>query len=213
MKAYQKEFLDFTIASKVLCFGEFELKSGRVSPYFFNSGLFKTGSDLSKLGEFYAQSIIDSGVTFDMVFGPAYKGIPLAVITAAKLYDLHSKDCPYAFNRKEAKDHGEGGNIVGAPLEGKVLIIDDVMSAGTAIREAASIVLAQGAEVAGISISLDRQERGQGKLSAVQQTEVDYGVKVSSIVGFEDVIQHVSSTMKDEGLLIRINAYRERYGV
>lgn len=213
MKEYQKEFLDFTIASKVLCFGEFELKSGRISPYFFNSGLFQIGSDISKLGEFYAQSIIDSGVEFDMLFGPAYKGIPLAVVTAAKLYDLHGKDYPYAFNRKEVKDHGEGGNIVGAPLKGKVLVIDDVMSAGTAIREAVEIVQAHGAEVAGISISLDRQERGQGELSAVQQTEKDYGIEVSSIVGFEDVIQHVSSRMTDEGLLTQINEYRERYGV
>jgi orotate phosphoribosyltransferase len=212
MKDYQKEFLDFAISSKVLCFGEFELKSGRISPYFFNAGLFQTGSALSKLGEFYAQSIIESGIEFDMLFGPAYKGIPLAAVTSTKLYDLHGKDYPYAFNRKEAKAHGEGGTIVGAPLQGKVLVIDDVMTAGTAIREAADIVKAQGAEFAGVSISLDRQEKGQGELSAVQQTEQDYDVKVSSIVGLADVIQHVSSTMTDAALLEKINAYRQQYG-
>ncbi len=212
MKDYQKEFLDFAISSNVLCFGEFELKSGRTSPYFFNAGLFQTGSALSKLAEFYAQSIIESGIEFDMLFGPAYKGIPLAAVTAATLYEKHGKDYPYAFNRKEAKNHGEGGTIVGAPLKGKVLVIDDVMTAGTAIREAADIVAAQGAEFAGVAISLDRQERGQGELSAVQQTEQDYGVQVSSIVGLNDVIQHVSSAMTDEDLLKRINKYRERYG-
>ncbi len=212
MKEYQKEFLDFAITSNVLCFGEFELKSGRISPYFFNAGLFQTGSALSKLAEFYAQSIIESGIEFDMLFGPAYKGIPLVAVTATALYEKHGKDYPYAFNRKEAKDHGEGGTIVAAPLAGKVLVIDDVMTAGTAIREAADIVAAQGAEFAGVAISLDRQERGQSALSAVQQTEQDYGVKVSSIVGLHDVIQHVSSAMTDDDLLDRIKQYRERYG-
>ncbi|MEE9351968.1 MAG: orotate phosphoribosyltransferase [Thiotrichaceae bacterium] len=212
MKDYQKEFLDFAISSNVLCFGEFELKSGRTSPYFFNAGLFQTGSALSKLAEFYAQSIIESGIEFDMLFGPAYKGIPLAAVTAATLYEKHGLDYPYAFNRKEAKNHGEGGTIVGAPLKGKVLVIDDVMTAGTAIREAADIVSAQGAEFSGVAISLDRQERGQGELSAVQQTEQDYGVKVSSIVGLNDVIQHVSSAMTDEDLLEKINQYRKSYG-
>jgi len=212
MKDYQKEFIEFAISSKVLCFGEFQLKSGRTSPYFFNAGLFQTGSALSRLAEFYAQSIIESGVEFDMLFGPAYKGIPLAAVTAATLYDKHGLDYPYAFNRKEAKDHGEGGTIVGAPLQGKVLVIDDVMTAGTAIREAADIVKAQGAEFAGVAISLDRQERGQGELSAVQQTEQDYGVSVSSIVGLKDVIQHISNSMTDESLLAKIEAYREAYG-
>ncbi|MEE9304501.1 MAG: orotate phosphoribosyltransferase [Thiotrichaceae bacterium] len=212
MKDYQKDFLDFAITSNVLCFGEFQLKSGRISPYFFNAGLFQTGSALSKLADFYAQSILESGIEFDMLFGPAYKGIPLAAVTAAALYEKHGKDYPYAFNRKEAKDHGEGGTIVGAPLAGKVLVIDDVMTAGTAIREAADIVSAQGAEFAGVAISLDRQERGQGDLSAVQQTEQDYGIKVSSIVGLHDVIQHVSSSMTDDNLLANINAYRKRYG-
>ena len=212
MQDYQKKFLDFAITSNVLCFGEFKLKSGRLSPYFFNAGLFQTGSALSKLADFYAQSIIESGITFDMLFGPAYKGIPLAAVTATKLYETYGKDFPYAFNRKEAKDHGEGGSIVGAPLQGKVLVIDDVMTAGTAIREAADIVTAQGAEFAGVAISLDREEKGQSELSAVQQTEQDYDVKVSSIVGLKDVIQHISNTMTDEDLLYRIKQYRDRYG-
>lgn len=212
MKDYQKEFLDFAISSNVLCFGEFKLKSGRISPYFFNAGLFQTGSALSKLGEFYAQSIIESEIEFDMIFGPAYKGIPLAAITSAKLFDLHGKDYPYAFNRKEAKTHGEGGSIVGAPLQGKVLVIDDVMTAGTAIREAADLVQAQGAEFAGVSISIDRQEKGQGERSAVQQTEKDYAVTVSSIVSLEEVIQHISRTMTDKVLLEKIKAYRQCYG-
>lgn len=213
MKDYQEEFLQFALQSNVLCFGEFTLKSGRVSPYFFNAGLFQTGSALAKLGDFYAQSILDSGIEFDMLFGPAYKGIPLVAVTAAALYEKHGKDYPYAFNRKEVKDHGEGGIIVGAPLQGKVLVIDDVMTAGTAIREAVDIVQAQGAELAGVSISLDRQERGQGELSAVQETEKNYGITVSSIVSLEDVIQHVAMHMKnDQGLLEKIKAYRDQYG-
>ena len=212
MKDYQQEFLEFAIDTNVLCFGEFTLKSGRISPYFFNAGLFQTGAALAKLGQFYAQSIVDSGIEFDMLFGPAYKGIPLVSVTATALYEKYNRDYPYAFNRKEVKDHGEGGRIVGAPLQGKVLIIDDVMSAGTAIREAADIVSEEGAELAGVAISLDRQERGQGELSAVQQTESDYAIKVASIVGLDDVIQHVSSTMTDERLIQRINEYRQRYG-
>ncbi len=212
MKDYQQEFLEFAIDTNVLCFGEFTLKSGRISPYFFNAGLFQTGAALAKLGQFYAQSIVDSGIEFDMLFGPAYKGIPLVSVTATALYEKYNRDYPYAFNRKEVKDHGEGGRIVGAPLQGKVLIIDDVMSAGTAIREAADIVSEEGAELAGVAISLDRQERGQGELSAVQQTESDYAIKVTSIVGLDDVIQHVSSTMTDEVLIQRINEYRQRYG-
>lgn len=213
MKPYQQDFLDFAITSNVLCFGEFELKSGRTSPYFFNAGLFQTGAALSQLGKFYAQSIVDSGIEFDILFGPAYKGIPLAAVTAAALYEEHGKDYRYCFNRKEAKTHGEGGSIVGAPLAGRVLVIDDVMTAGTAIREAAAIIDAHDAEFVGVSISLDRQEVGQGDLSAVQQTEQDFGVKVSSIVSLDDVIQHISVAMAgDEALLGKINAYRERYG-
>ncbi|GAA0399613.1 orotate phosphoribosyltransferase [Cocleimonas flava] len=213
MKSYQQEFLDFAIANDVLKFGEYTLKSGRLSPYFFNFGLFQTGSSLAKLGDYYAQAIVDSGVEFDMLFGPAYKGIPLVAVVSATLYEKHGIDLPYAYNRKEAKDHGEGGNIVGAPLTGKVLIVDDVISAGTACREAADIVQQNNAEIAGICISLDRQERGTGKLSAVQEVEESYGIKVIKIIGLDNVIQHIEETAKDDELLSRIRNYRVEYGV
>ena len=213
MKPYQQAFLDFAIANDVLKFGEFTLKSGRISPYFFNFGLFQSGSSLAKLGDYYAQAIVDSGISFDMLFGPAYKGIPLVAVIAATLYEKHGLDYPYAYNRKEAKDHGEGGNIVGAPLRGKVLIVDDVISAGTAIREAGDIVQNNGAKVAGVAISLDRQEKGQGEQSAVQEVEAAYGINVIHIIGLDNVIQHIQATVKDDQLLDKINAYRERYGV
>ena len=213
MQAYQKEFLDFVIDTKVLCFGEFTLKSGRLSPYFFNAGLFQTGSALSQLGRFYAQSIIDSGVEFDMLFGPAYKGIPLVSVTAAALYEQHGKDYPYAFNRKEVKDHGEGGMIVGAPLKGKVLVVDDVMTAGTAVHEAVTILAAHNAELAGVSLSLDRQEKGMGELSAVQEVEKKYGVSVSSIVTFSEVIHYLLAAKTDTLTIENVKRYRENYGV
>ncbi len=213
MKPYQQDFLDFAIGQGVLRFGEFTLKSGRISPYFFNAGLFQTGSALSRLGKFYAQAIVDSGLAFDMIFGPAYKGIPLAAATAIALYEHHGKDYPYAFNRKEAKDHGEGGTIVGAPLQGRVLVIDDVMTAGTAIREAADIVAAQGATLAGVTISLDRQERGKGEQSAVQEVEAFYGISVISIVGLKEVINHVGGHLQDATLLAKVQTYRDQYGI
>ena len=213
MKPYQQDFLDFAIGQGVLRFGEFTLKSGRISPYFFNAGLFQTGSALSRLGKFYAQAIVDSGLAFDMIFGPAYKGIPLAAATAIALYEHHGKDYPYAFNRKEAKDHGEGGTIVGAPLQGRVLVIDDVMTAGTAIREAADIVAAQGATLAGVTISLDRQERGKGEQSAVQEVEALYGISVISIVGLKEVINHVGGHLQDATLLAKVQTYRDQYGI
>lgn len=213
MKSYQQEFLDFAIAQGVLRFGEFTLKSGRVSPYFFNAGLFQTGSALAQLGKFYAQAIVDSGVKFDMLFGPAYKGIPLAAATAIALYEQHGKDYPYAFNRKEAKDHGEGGTIVGAALTGRVLVIDDVITAGTAIRESADIVAAQGAQLAGVAIALDRQERGKGTQSAVQEVEALYGVSVVNIVGLQEVISHVSQNLHDADLLAAVRTYRSEYGI
>lgn len=213
MEPYQQEFLDFAIKNNVLKFGEFTLKSGRISPYFFNFGLFQTGSSLAKLGDFYAQTIIDSNLKFDMLFGPAYKGIPLVSVIAATLYEKHGKDYPYAYNRKEVKDHGEGGNIVGAPLQGKVLIIDDLISAGTAIREAASIVEDNHAELAGIALSIDRQEKGQGKKSAAQEVEETYGIPVLHVIGLDNVIQHIEGVAGDDELLNRIQAYRERYGV
>ena len=213
MQAYQHAFLDFAISQGVLKFGEFTLKSGRISPYFFNAGLFQTGSALSQLGKFYAQAIVESGVQFDMLFGPAYKGIPLAVATAIALYEQYGRDYPYAFNRKEAKDHGEGGTIVGAALTGRVLVIDDVMTAGTAIREAASIVANQGAELAGVAIALDRQERGTGEQSAVQEVQSRYGVPVINIVSLQEISTHIQQSTTDADLLARIQAYRQQYGV
>lgn len=213
MKTYQKEFLNFALENDVLKFGEYTLKSGRLSPYFFNFGLFQTGSSLAKLGDYYAQSIVDSGLKFDMLFGPAYKGIPLVSVIAATLYEKHGVDYPYAYNRKEAKDHGEGGNIVGAPLKGKVLVVDDVISAGTAIREAADIVKDNGASMAGIAISLDRQEKGQGCKSAVQDVEEAYDISVLNIIGLDNVIQHIEKNIDDDELLQNIRAYRDTYGV
>lgn len=213
MKPYQQEFLNFALENNVLTFGEFTLKSGRLSPYFFNFGLFQTGSSLAKLGDYYAQSIVDSGLQFDMLFGPAYKGIPLVSVIAATLYEKHGVDYPYAYNRKEVKDHGEGGNIVGAPLAGKVLVVDDVISAGTAIREAAGIVNENGASMAGIAISLDRQEKGTGEKSAVQEVEDAYNISVLKIIGLDHVIQHIETTAKNPELLQKINAYRAQYGV
>ena len=175
MKAYQKEFIEFAIERGVLKFGEFTLKSGRTSPYFFNAGLFNKGSDLARLGRFYAEALVDSGIDFDVLFGPAYKGIPIATATAVALYDQHNQDTPYCFNRKEKKDHGEGGNLVGSALEGKVMLVDDVITSGTAIREAMDIVQANGAELSGVLIALDRQEKGKAsfllfrKLNATMQ--------------------------------------------
>jgi orotate phosphoribosyltransferase len=213
VQAYQQAFLDFAISQGVLKFGEFTLKSGRISPYFFNAGLFQTGSALSQLGRFYAQAIVESGVQFDMLFGPAYKGIPLAAATAIALYEQYGRDYPYAFNRKEAKDHGEGGTIVGAALTGRVLVIDDVMTAGTAIREAASIVANQGAELAGVAIALDRQERGTSEQSAVQEVQSRYGVPVINIVSLQEISTHIQQSTTDADLLARIQAYRQQYGV
>ncbi len=213
MKDYQAEFLDFAIQNEVLKFGEFTLKSGRLSPYFFNFGLFRSGSSLAKLGDYYAQAIVDSGLEFDMLFGPAYKGIPLVAVVAANLYEKHGIDYPYAYNRKEVKDHGEGGNIVGAPLAGRVLVVDDVISAGTASREAANMVAENNAKLAGICISLDRQERGQGEKSAVQEIAETYDISVINIIGLNQVIQYIENTQKDETLLNKISEYREKYGV
>lgn len=213
MKDYQKAFIQFAIQQGVLKFGEFTLKSGRVSPYFFNAGLFQTGSTLSQLGKFYAQAIVDSGVEYDMIFGPAYKGIPLAAVTSVALYEQHGLDVPYAFNRKEAKTHGEGGSIVGAPLRGKVLVIDDVITAGTAIRESADIVAQQGASLSGVAIALDRRERGQGELSAVQEVESLFDLKVSNIVDLTHISSYIESAFDDPELLQRIQDYRKQYGV
>lgn len=212
MQPYQTEFLDFALKAQVLRFGDFTLKSGRKSPYFFNAGLFNTGAALARLGRFYAQAIVNSGIEFDLLFGPAYKGIPLAAVTAAALAEHHDLDLPYAFNRKEAKDHGEGGNIVGHPLQGRVLIIDDVITAGTAIRESLDIIQAQGAVPAGVVIALDRQERGQGTRSAIQEVEDDHHIPVAAIVRLE----HLAQYLADQGqadVLQRIESYRREYGI
>lgn len=213
MQDYQREFLSFAIDRGVLRFGEFTLKSGRVSPYFFNAGLFNTGSALARLGRFYAQAIMDSGIGFDLLFGPAYKGIPLAAVTSAALAEHHDLDLPYCFNRKEAKDHGEGGNLVGAPMNGRIMIIDDVITAGTAIRESMDIIAAHGATAAGVVIALDRQERGQGEISAVQEVERSFGLKVASIVGLSDLIRYLEERSGFDQQVAAIRAYRDQYGI
>lgn len=213
MQDYQREFLDFALDLGVLRFGRFTLKSGRISPYFFNAGLFNTGAALAKLGRFYAQAIVNAGLEFDVLYGPAYKGIPLAAVTAAALYDHHGIDVPYAFNRKEAKSHGEGGSIVGHPLEGNILIIDDVITAGTAIRESMDIIAAEGARPAGVVIALDRQERGKGERSAIQEVETDYGMPVTAIVRLADLIEFIRERADFDTYLADIQAYRREYGV
>ena len=213
MQDYQREFLDFALDVGVLRFGEFTLKSGRISPYFFNAGLFNTGASLARLGRYYAQAIVDSGIALDVLYGPAYKGIPLAAVTAAALYDQHGLDVPYAFNRKEAKDHGEGGVIVGHALEGRVMIIDDVISAGTSVRESVEIIQGLNAIPAGVVIALDRQERGQGERSAIQEVEGDYNMPVTAIVRLEQLIEYLEQKEGSEDSLKRIRAYRKEYGV
>ena len=213
MRAYKREFLDLAMELGVLRFGEFTLKSGRVSPYFFNAGLFSSGYAAAKLSRYYASAIADSEVEFDMLFGPAYKGIPLTTLAAAALAEHHDVDVPYAFNRKEAKNHGEGGSIVGAPLSGKVLIVDDVITAGTAIREAHQIITSAGAELAGIVISLDRQEIGQDSRSAVQEVEQTLKSRVISIIVLEDVIDMLEDSTEFNEYLEPVLAYRKKYGI
>jgi orotate phosphoribosyltransferase len=213
MQAYKEQFLEFAIAAGVLRFGEFTLKSGRASPYFFNAGLFNTGRHLARLGRCYAQAIVESGIRFDVLFGPAYKGIPLAAATGIALADHHDIDVPYCFNRKEAKDHGEGGNLVGAALAGRVLIIDDVITAGTAIRESLTIIRASGAQAVGVVIALDRQERGQGERSAVQEVEQDLDLRVTSIVTLTELQEFLAGKAEYTGPLEAVEAYRKRYGV
>jgi len=212
MEQYQKDFVDFTLETGVLKFGEFTLKSGRVSPYFFNAGLFNTGSHLSELGKFYAQAIEASGLMFDVLFGPAYKGIPLAAATSIALNDSFNKNIPYSFNRKEVKDHGEGGSIVGHPLEGDILVIDDVITAGTAIREAQDIISSNGAITKGVIVALDRQEKGNSELSAIQEVEQIFGVSVISIINLSHIIEHLKS-VNNEQILQKIESYRSQYGI
>ncbi|MBK58845.1 MAG: orotate phosphoribosyltransferase [Pseudomonas sp.] len=213
MQAYQRDFIRFAIERGVLRFGEFTLKSGRTSPYFFNAGLFDSGAALAQLGRFYAAAVSDSGIDFDVIFGPAYKGIPLAAATAISLAEHHQRDLPWCFNRKEAKDHGEGGTLVGAPLNGRVLIVDDVITAGTAIREVMQIIQAQGAQAAGVLIALNRQERGQGQLSAIQEVEQDYGMPVVSIVSLTQVLEFLGQDEQLKRHLPAVQAYRDQYGV
>lgn len=213
MKAYQAEFLQFAIDRGVLRFGEFTLKSGRTSPYFFNAGLFNTGGALAKLGRFYAQAIVDSGIEYDMLFGPAYKGIPLVAATAVALAGEHGIDVPFAFNRKEAKAHGEGGTIVGASLHGRVLVVDDVITAGTAIREAVDIIQGHSAQVAGVVVSMDRQERGQGERSAIQEVEAEYGFPVASIASLGNLIEMLAGSAELRDQLPVLETYRARYGI
>ncbi|MGM7605194.1 orotate phosphoribosyltransferase [Proteus mirabilis] len=213
MKAYQRHFIELALAKNVLKFGEFTLKSGRVSPYFFNAGLFNTGRDLALLGQFYAQTLIDNHVPCDVLFGPAYKGIPIATTTAVALVEHHDMDVPYCFNRKEAKDHGEGGTLVGSPLTGNVVIVDDVITAGTAIRESMEIIKQHDATLSGVLLSLDRQEKGRGSLSAIQELERDYQCQVYSIITLDDLISYLTESETLSAHLPAVKAYREGYGI
>ncbi len=212
IRTHQKEFIDLILAQQVLRFGQFTLKSGRVSPYFFNAGFINDGLALGTLGACYAQAIVDSGTGFDMLFGPAYKGIPLATATAIGLAERHGRNVPVAFNRKEAKLHGEGGSLIGAPLTGRVLIVDDVITAGTAIRESIDFIRAAGAIPAGVVVALDRQERGQGAISAVQEVQTAFSIPVIRIITLGDIIEHLETAGRPDDLA-GLRNYRSRYGV
>ena len=213
MKPYQQQFIEFALQTGVLRFGSFTLKSGRVSPYFFNSGLFNSGASLARLGRFYAQAITESQLDYDVLFGPAYKGIPLASTTVIALADHHQRDVPYVFNRKEKKDHGEGGQLVGADLSGKVLIIDDVISAGTSVRESVEIIKAENAIPAGVIIALDRQERGLDTRSAIQEVEAEHNIPVISIVCLNDLLRYLQNNAELAEYLPAVEAYRQQYGI
>jgi len=209
---FRQNFIRFAVQQKVLCFGKFQTKAGRLSPYFFNAGLFNDGAALRNLSQFYAQAILASAVPFDMLFGPAYKGIPLAAGTAIALAE-QGRNVPYCYNRKEAKDHGEGGTTVGAALQGRVLIIDDVISAGTSVRESIDLIRAAGAEPCGVVIALDRMERGQGELSAVQEVQRNYGIPVVSIATLDDLLDYLQGESDMKQNLAAVQSYRDRYGV
>ena len=210
MLPHQRQFIDLALEMGALRFGEFKLKSGRISPYFFNAGLFNTGHAIAALGRSYADTIVQSGIEYDMLFGPAYKGIALVVATAGALAELHGRSVPFAFNRKESKDHGEGGMIIGSPLAGRILIIDDVITAGTAIRESADLILGARARLAGVVVALDRQERGQEKLSAVQEVENTYAVSCVSIITLSDLIESLTGHAE---MLEAMRRYRSEYGI
>ena len=213
MENYKQQFIEFALARQVLKFGEFTLKSGRVSPYFFNAGLFNQGADLARLGEFYAAALQDAGLQYDMIFGPAYKGIPIATAVSIALFNRFDINKPVCFNRKETKDHGEGGNLIGSPLRGKVLLVDDVITAGTAIRESMQIIQANEAQLSAVLIALNRQERGNGELSAIQEVERDYRCDVLSIINFADLMAFIETQPEYQQYLPAMRAYREQYGI
>ncbi|QTO01800.1 MULTISPECIES: orotate phosphoribosyltransferase [Aggregatibacter] len=213
MENYKQQFIEFALARQVLKFGEFTLKSGRVSPYFFNAGLFNQGADLARLGEFYAAALQDAGLQYDMIFGPAYKGIPIATAVSIALFNRFDINKPVCFNRKETKDHGEGGNLIGSPLRGKVLLVDDVITAGTAIRESMQIIQANEAQLSAVLIALNRQERGNGELSAIQEVERDYQCDVLSIIDFADLMAFIETQPEYQQYLPAMRAYREQYGI
>ena len=213
MQDFKQAFIEFALEQQVLRFGEFTLKSGRISPYFFNAGLFNSGAVLAKLGEFYAAAIEQSNIEYDVLLGPAYKGIPLAVTTAVALANQYHKDVPYVFNRKEIKAHGEGGRLVGAPMQGRVLIVDDVITAGTAVREVMTLIAENNASPAGVVIAFNRQEKGEGEQSAIQEVERDFGVPVVSIISLDDLVVYLQGQAGQAGVLEQVNLYRERYGV
>ena len=212
MQEFQQQFIEFAIDKGVLCFGEFTLKSGRLSPYFFNSGRFNDGESLRRLGSYYRQAIENSGLDFDMLFGPAYKGIPLASSVAIS-YAEQKRNVPYCFDRKETKDHGEGGNTLGAPLAGRVLLIDDVITAGTSVKHSREIIHSAGATAVGIAIGLDRQEKGQGERSAIQEIEQEHAMRVISIISLDNLVEHLESRADMAMHLDNIRKYREKYGV
>ena len=213
MEQYKRDFIEFVLSRNVLKFGEFTLKSGRKSPYFFNAGLFNTGADLARLGEFYAAAIQASAVDFDVVFGPAYKGIPIGTSVSVALFNHYGIDKPVCFNRKEVKDHGEGGNLIGSPLQGKILLVDDVITAGTAIRESMELISANQAELAAVLIALNRKERGKGELSAIQEVERDYQCQVLSIIDLDDLMQFIEQDPRYSSHLPEMRAYRAEFGV
>ena len=213
MEQYKRDFIEFALNRNVLKFGEFTLKSGRKSPYFFNAGLFNTGADLARLGEFYAAAIASNAVLFDVVFGPAYKGIPIGTTVSVALFNRYGVDKPVCFNRKETKDHGEGGNLIGSPLQGKILLVDDVITAGTAIRESMELIDANNAELAAVLIALNRKERGKGQLSAIQEVERDYQCRVLSIIDLDDLMQFLEQDPRYTAHLPAMRAYRAEFGV
>jgi len=210
---YKREFIDFALTQGVLKFGSFELKSGRTSPYFFNAGEFKSGQALQRLGDYYAAALVDSGLPVDCLLGPAYKGIPLVSAAAISLAARHGRDLPFAYNRKEIKDHGEGGSLVGAALKGDVIVVDDVITAGTAIREIMSLISDYPARIAGVMVAIDRQERGQGEKSAIQEVESEYALSVISVVNLDDIVAYLLEVGSYKGEIEKIDAYRNTYGI